>query len=116
MILREELPYSKTQSDPEHKGLVENKPAMYDVYIMHRTQLYLQKEQYEALQRLGSQTRRSMSDLIRSAVDDFLARQSAASKDAILDSNFGLWNDQEYDLKTLRGGWTKREKRYGCSD
>ncbi len=89
---------------------------MYDVYIMHRTQIYLQNEQYEALQRLGSQTHRSMSDLIRSAVDDLLIRQSEATKDAILDSNFGLWGDREHDLRTLREGWTRREERYGRSD
>ena len=89
---------------------------MYTAYIMHRTQIYLQNEQYEALQQLGSQTSRSMADMIRSAVDDFLARQSAASKDTILDSNFGLWNDRECDLRGLRAGWTRREERHGNSD
>jgi Arc/MetJ-type ribon-helix-helix transcriptional regulator len=42
---------------------------MYDSYIMRRTQIYLDDEQHQRLSERARQTGRSMSELIRNAVD-----------------------------------------------
>ena len=42
---------------------------MYDIYIMRRTQIYLEEEQHERLTERAYQTGQSMSELIRHAID-----------------------------------------------
>lgn len=42
---------------------------MYDLYIVRRTQIYLSDEQDEALSRRRKATGRTLSDLIREAID-----------------------------------------------
>lgn len=42
---------------------------MYSLYIMRRTQIYLSDEQGRALQRQARASGRTMSDLIRAAID-----------------------------------------------
>ena len=67
-------------------------------YIMRRTQIYLTDEEAEALKRASGKTGASMSDLIRSAIDERYVRgQGPLSKEealrAISDS-FGAWKDR----------------------
>lgn len=42
---------------------------------MRRTNIYLEEEQVRALKHLAAEERQSMADLVREAVDDFLARR-----------------------------------------
>lgn len=42
---------------------------MYDLYIVRRTQIYLEEEQHERLTERAHQTGQSMSELIRHAID-----------------------------------------------
>ena len=43
--------------------------AMYDRYIVRRTQIYLEEEQHQRLTERAHQTGQSMSELIRHAID-----------------------------------------------
>ncbi len=73
--------------------------AMYNAYIvMKRTQIYLDDRQRRKLDRVAKRTRRTVSELIREAID---ARYAASPKedflDALLAGAFGVWKDR-HDL------------------
>jgi Ribbon-helix-helix protein, copG family len=81
---------------------------MYNTYIMmRRTQIYLDDEQRRKLDRVAKRTHRTVSELIREAID---VRYGAAPKEdfleALIDGAFGVWKDRT-DLGTtdryLRG-------------
>ena len=81
---------------------------------MVRTQIYLTEEQQRALERLAAATGRRKSDLIREALDGYLAdHQPKGWKDA-LEAVRGMWADRD-DLddfvSKLRAGWEKRLER-----
>ena len=84
---------------------------------MVRTQIYLTWEQQRSLERLAAVTGRRKSDLIREALDGYLAdHQPKDWKDA-LEAVRGMWADRD-DLddfvRNLRAGWEKRlERLYG---
>lgn len=69
--------------------------AMYNVYTMRRTQIYLDDRQRRKLDRVARQTRRTVSDLIREAID---ARYATAPKAEFLEAlgagAFGVWKDR----------------------
>jgi hypothetical protein len=44
---------------------------------MQRTNIYLEEEQLRALKHLAAEERQSVADLVRAAVDDYLARHLA---------------------------------------
>jgi hypothetical protein len=68
--------------------------AMY-TYIMRRTQIYLTDEEATALKRASKKSGASMSDLIRSAIDQTYVRDEAPpSKEEalrIIQETFGAW-------------------------
>jgi predicted DNA-binding protein len=69
---------------------------MYNTYIMmRRTQIYLDDRQRRKLDRVAKRTRRTVSDLIREAVD---ARYAATPKEDFLDAlrtgAFGVWKER----------------------
>ncbi|HZA67332.1 MAG TPA: ribbon-helix-helix protein, CopG family [Geminicoccaceae bacterium] len=84
---------------------------------MVRTQIYLTEKQQRGLERLAAATGRRKSDLIREALDGYLAdHQPKDWKDA-LEAVRGMWADRD-DLddfvRELRAGWEKRlERLYG---
>jgi predicted transcriptional regulator len=66
---------------------------MYNRYIMmRRTQIYLDDRQRRKLDRVAQRTHRSLSELIREAID---ARYAATPKEdflaALRDGAFGVW-------------------------
>jgi len=74
---------------------------MYNVYIvMRRTQIYLDDRQRRKLDRVAKRTRRTVSDLIREAID---ARYTATPKEEFLEGlgagDFGVWKGRN-DLGT----------------
>ncbi len=85
---------------------------MYTAYIvMRRTQIYLDDRQRRQLDRVAKRTLRTVSDLIREAID---ARYAAATNEDFLEAlragAFGVWKDRS-DLGTtdsyvrrVRGG------------
>ena len=74
-----------------------------------RTIIDLQDKQIEALKELGEKTRLSRAELIRRAVNDYLAKnKNKPDKDV-----FGLWQDRNLDAlehqSKLRQEWNSDE-------
>lgn len=69
---------------------------MYDVYIMRRTQIYLRDDQGSLLERHARATGRTMSELIRAAIDATYTggRQMGRSERArVARRTAGAWTD-----------------------
>jgi predicted DNA-binding protein len=84
---------------------------------MVRTQIYLTEEQQRHLERLADISGRRKSDLIREALDGYLAERQPKDWKEALEAVRGVWADRE-DLddfvRDLRAGWEKRlERLYG---
>jgi len=67
---------------------------------MHRTQIYLTEIQRKALQSIARRLGRSQSDVIRTAVDTFIERQTPEGRIDLLRKGQGLWKGRQ-DLPTL---------------
>ncbi len=85
--------------------------AMYNRYIvMRRTQIYLDDRQRRKLDRVAKRTRRTVSDLIREAID---ARYAATPKEDFLEAlragAFGVWKERK-DLGTTNA-YVRRQRR-----
>jgi len=84
---------------------------MYDLYIMRRTQIYLTEEQGRALDSRSRQTGRSVSQLIRDAIDTtYTARRplSRTERVRLARRTAGAWaasteTGAEY-VERIRGG------------
>lgn len=84
---------------------------MYSTYIaMRRTQIYLDDGQRRRLERVAKRTNRTVSDLIREAID---VRYGASTKEdflrALIDGAFGVWKDRS-DLGAT-GSYLRRLRR-----
>ena len=69
---------------------------MYTSYIMQRTQIYLTEEQGHLLRRRSKATGRTISELIRAAIDSAYRRRremSRAEKVRIARRTSGSWTD-----------------------
>jgi predicted DNA-binding protein len=94
---------------------------MYNEYIMKpvqlhsfaRTQIYLTTEQQTALGLLSKNQSLSKSELIRSAIDHFIASQQlalASTRKQRLAALSGAWSDDSFrgDLREMRSAWGNR--------
>ena len=84
---------------------------MYNAYIvMKRTQIYLDDAQRRKLDRVAKRTRRTVSDLIREAID---ARYAATPKEdfveALRANAFGVWKERRDLGKT--DAYVRRQRR-----
>lgn len=84
---------------------------------MVRTQVYLTDEQKRGLQRLAESTGRQQSELIREAIEGYLAKHKPKDWKEAFEAARGIWADRD-DLDDLhadlRAGWERRLKRlYG---
>jgi hypothetical protein len=81
---------------------------MYIPYIvdtpMVRTQIYLTTTEQKGLRALSRRTGRSQSELIRTALDSFLAADPGPDRGALLRQARGLWRDRDDlpDFEVLR--------------
>ena len=76
---------------------------------MIRTQIYLTEDERSAVRALAAAAGKPQSEIIREAVDDLIARSSAASRNAALDAAAGLWRDRDDlpDFSALRQHWDR---------
>lgn len=61
---------------------------------MIRTQVYLEKHQVRALQRLKHQTGKSQSELIREAIDVLAQSEQQEDRLSLLRAGRGVWKDR----------------------
>ena len=69
---------------------------------MKRTQVYLTEEQERGLKRLAASSGRKQSELIREAVEGYLAERQPGDWKEALAALRGMWKDRE-DLDDLYG-------------
>jgi hypothetical protein len=76
---------------------------------MMRTQIYLTEHEKTALGALSAAMGKPQSELIREAIDQFIAERSPARRKAILAGAAGMWMDRRDlpDWSALRKQWDR---------
>jgi len=76
---------------------------------MVRTQIYLTKQERDALLNLSRESGKKQSELIREAIDAFLAENAAAQRGDALKRLAGIWRNREDlpDFQRLRAEWDR---------
>jgi hypothetical protein len=71
---------------------------------MVRTQIYLTKREHDRLRRLAARSGRSQSELIRTAIDQWLGQQTREGRRQILKEVAGIWRGRTDlpDFEALR--------------
>jgi hypothetical protein len=71
---------------------------------MERTQIYLTDKEKKAVRSIARRLGKTQSEVIRTAVDRFIDRESTGSKLDLLRSGRGLWRDRQDlpDFEVLR--------------
>ncbi len=79
------------------------------MYPMIRTQIYLTEDERTALGALSAETGKPQSQMIREAVDEYIALSGKAHREAVLDRAAGLWKDRDDlpDFHALRQAWDR---------
>ena len=79
---------------------------------MIRTQIYLTEQERDALGTLSAETGQPQSELIREAVDHFIALTSKAHRDEVLEQAAGLWRDRDDlpDFAAIRREWDRERQ------
>jgi hypothetical protein len=65
--------------------------------VSHRTQITLTDSQYQQLRTESEQTGRSLSELVRRALDNTYGGNAKKELLEAIDASFGLWSDRELD-------------------
>jgi hypothetical protein len=79
---------------------------------MQRTQIYLTEKEMGAVRSIADRLGKTQSDVIRTALDRFIDRESAESRLDLLRSGRGLWSDRD-DLPDF--GVLRRELDRTCA-
>ncbi len=85
---------------------------------MIRTQIYITEEEQKALEKLSKERNTTKSNIIREAIDQYVADTTLEEKKKKLDAAAGMWKNREDlpDVRDLREGWGRRLKRLGLDD
>lgn len=85
----------------------------YNVYMakkqMVRTQIYLTKDEKEALDIMSNISGKSQSELIRGAIDRYLEINDTTHRMAVVEQTAGLWRNRKDlpDFESLRKEWDR---------
>ena len=63
--------------------------------MMERTQIYLRRDQREALQAISKRTGQSLSEIIRAAIDAYIADYWPEERQELMHRAAGMWADRE---------------------
>ncbi len=76
---------------------------------MVRTQVYLTEHEKKALSALSSSSGKKQSELIRDAIDSFIAKFESDNRDDVFERVSGMWADRESSLtaESLRSTWDR---------
>ena len=76
---------------------------------MVRTQIYLTEEQRNELIAMSQRQGKRQSELIREAVDRFIASSSGRRRQEALCAAAGIWKNRDDipDFGAVRGGWDR---------
>lgn len=82
---------------------------------MKRTQIYLTEEEKTAIEKLSDERGTTQSNIIREAIDEYVAKEKTKSKKKTIMDFAGIWKDKEdnHDVREMREGWGRRMKRLG---
>ncbi|MDR9418289.1 CopG family transcriptional regulator [Gracilimonas sp.] len=82
---------------------------------MKRTQIYLTEEEKKAIEKLSDERGTTQSNIIREAIDEYVAKEETKSKKKSIMDFAGIWKDKEDipDVREMREGWGRRMKRLG---
>ena len=81
---------------------------------MQRTQIYLDAKTHRRLRSLAVHRGTTLSNLVREAVDCYMATGAQDDPMAVIDRACGLWADRpesETDVRALRADWAQRDAR-----
>lgn len=78
---------------------------------MVRTQIYLTEEERAGLARIARNRGKKQSEVIREAIDSFLAQQAEFDRRSTLERLAGLWRSRSDlpDFTNLREGWDRSQ-------
>ena len=76
---------------------------------MVRTQVYLTEHEKKALAALSSSSGKKQSELIRDAIDSFIAKFESDNRDEIFERVSGMWADRDSNMtaENLRSTWDR---------
>lgn len=76
---------------------------------MKRTQIYLTDAERTSLDRLAHGSDKSMSELIREAIDEYIAERESRDRLNVLDDLAGIWKDRRDlpDFSEMRTDWDR---------
>lgn len=87
---------------------------------MIRTQIYITEEEQKALEKLSKERNTTKSNIIREAIDQYVADSTIEEKKKKLKAAAGIWKDRDEDdipdVRGLREGWGRRLKRLELDD
>ena len=76
---------------------------------MVRTQIYLTKTQRDELAAIAEKSGKKQSELIREAIDCFIAQVSGSRRKMVLQEAAGIWKNRKDlpDFKATRAEWDR---------
>lgn len=77
---------------------------------MKRTQIYLTEEEKKAIEKLSDERGTTQSNIIREAIDEYVAKEKAKPKKKSIMDFAGIWKDKKDipDIDKLRDEWEER--------
>jgi hypothetical protein len=82
--------------------------VLYPEQVMHRVQIYLIEDDIAALRVIAHQRGVSSSQVIREALDRFIAANDRPGRAQLMSAAFGIWADHPgFDQRGIRGAFDR---------